>query len=152
MAGKAVVKTRMAQLDQVGEAEVFSRYLELGSVPKMCAELFEPHGGKGKRVGVDAFYAWLHESPERWARWQRNKEVRGEIEMDLALDDAESATKENVQEKRLLVETRKWRTGLLNRDYRPGQSQVQVNVGIQVGAAWLEALQKLETIKGEVIE
>jgi hypothetical protein len=57
-----------------------------------------------------------------------------------------------VQEKRLLVDVHKWRAGILNRDYRPGQSQVQVNVGIQVGAAWLEALQKLETIKGEVIE
>jgi hypothetical protein len=150
MAGKAVVRTRKAELEKLGEEEVFRCYLEVGSVPKLCAELFEPHGGEG--TGTQAFYAWLHESPERWARWQKNKESRGEIEVDLALDAATEATKDNVQEKRLLVDVHKWRAGILNRDYRPGQSQVQVNVGIQVGAAWLEALQKLETIKGEVIE
>jgi hypothetical protein len=151
MAGKAVVKTRMAQLEQVGEAEVFSRYLELGSVPRLCNELFgEPKDGK--KLGTDAFYQWLHAEEGRWNRWQANKLTLAEIEVDLALDDARSADRESVQEKRLLVETRKWRAGILNRDYRSGQSQVQVNVGIQVGQAWLEALQKLETIKGEVIE
>jgi hypothetical protein len=151
MAGKAVVKTRMAQLDQVGEAEVFSRYLELGSVPKLCNEIFgEPKDGK--KLGTDAFYQWLHAEGGRWNRWQANKLTLAEIEVDLALDDAKSADRESVQEKRLLVETRKWRAGILNRDYRSGQSQVQVNVGIQVGQAWLAALQKLETIKGEAAE
>jgi hypothetical protein len=144
MAGKAVVKTRMAQLEQVGETEIFRRYLELGSVPKLCRELFEAHGGQDKGTGTQAFYDWLHETPDRWTRWQQNKESRGEIEVDLALDAATDATKDNVQEKRLLVDVHKWRAGILNRDYRPGQSQVQVNIGIQVGAAWLEALQKLE--------
>jgi hypothetical protein len=151
MAGKAVVKTRVAQLDKVGEDEVFSRYLELGSVPRLCEEVFGARTD-GKKLGTDAFYQWLHKSPERWARWQKVKEARGEIEVDLALDEAQAADRENVQVKRLTVDTHKWRAGILNRDYRPGQSQVQVNVGIQVGAAWLEALQKLETIKGEVIE
>jgi hypothetical protein len=151
MAGKAVVKTRMAQLDQVGEEEIFSRYLELGSVPKLCVELFgEPKDGK--KLGTDAFYQWLHATPERWNRWQANKLSRAEIEVDLALDRAEIADRDNVQVQRLIVDTHKWRAGILNREYRSGQSQVQVNVGIQVGQAWLEALQKLETIKGEVIE
>jgi hypothetical protein len=143
MAGKAVVKTRMAQLDQVGEEEIFSRYLELDSVPKLCVELFgEPKDGK--KLGTDAFYKWLRAADGRWDRWQANKLDLAEVGVDMALDDAKSATKENVQEKRLLVETRKWRVGILNREYRSGQSQVQVNVGVQVGQAWLEALQKLE--------
>jgi hypothetical protein len=151
MAGKAVVKTRMAQLDQVGEAEVFSRYLELDSVPELCREIFgEPKDGK--KLGTDAFYKWLRAEDGRWDRWQANKLILAEVGVDMALDDAKSATRENVQEKRLLVETRKWRVGILNREYRAGQSQVQVNVGIQVGQAWLEALQKLETIKVEVTE
>lgn len=147
--GKPIQRARMAELDALGEDEVFRLYVEHGSVPKMCLHLFEAKEG---RPGTQAVYDWLHATPERWSRWQKVKEMRGELEVDLALQAAEEADKDNVQVQRLRVDTHKWRAGILNRDYRPGQSQVQVNVGVQVGVAWLEALKNVATIRAEVVD
>lgn len=145
----------MALLDELGEDEVFRLYLEHGSVPALCREIFETQ--EGKRPGPDAFYKWLRGEPERWGRWQMVLETRSYVEADLALDAANDATKDNVQEKRLKVDVHKWRAGIFNRDFRPGQSQVNVSVGVQVGNAWLEALKNVQpreipTVQAEVAE
>lgn len=140
MAGKAIERSRIAELDKLGEEKVFEMYVELGSVPKIVNELFPPKNGE--KPGKQAFYSWLHADPERWERWQALKPVRAEIEVDLAHDEAHAATPENVQVQRLKVDTHKWRAGIMNREYRSGQSAVNVNMNVSVGMAWLEALKE----------
>lgn len=151
---RPIQRARVAKLDQLGEEQVFRLYLEHGSIPKLCKEIFTPRGD-GEEPGRGGLYEWLHATPERWTRWQRVKETRGDIEVDMALDEAQAATTENVGVQRLKVDVHKWRAGILNRDYRPGQSQVQVNVGVAVGTAWMDALSKIgqvPTIKAEVVD
>lgn len=140
MSSRPIQRARLAQLDQLGEEEAFRLYLEHGSVVKVCKAIFTPKDKNATRWGVDEWYRWLKQSPERKARWQEMLETRGMVEADLALEAADEATKDNVNVQRLKVDVHKWRAGLFNRDYRPGQSSVQVNVGVQVGMAWLAAL------------
>jgi hypothetical protein len=153
MAGKAIQRTRLEQLDKLGEDAVFRTYLEQGSVAKMCRALFAV--SEDSNPGADAFYDWLDKVPERKARYERVKLQRADLHADMAVDAAMTATMEDVQVKRLQHDAHKWMAGILNREYRPGQSNVQVNVGVQFGAAWLAGLEKVgqpETIKAEVVE
>ena len=144
MAGKTIQRERMAALDKLGEEEVFRLYLEHGSTVAMCKAIFTTKDKNAKRWGTDELYRWLHDTPDRWQRWQELKVQRAEVEVDLALEEAQAADRDNVNVQRLKVDVHKWRAGILNRDYRPGQSQVNVNVGVQVGVAWLDALKAID--------
>jgi hypothetical protein len=150
MAGRAIQRTRLEQLDKMGEDEVFRLYLEHGSTVAMCKAIFTPTDPNAKRWGTDELYRWLRVTPERWQAWQANKEARAEIEVDLALDEAQAADTDNVQVQRLKVDVHKWRAGILNREYRPGQSNVNVQVGVQVGVAWLQGLEKAALVGKEL--
>ena len=88
-------------------------------------------------------YKWLHAEPDRWERWQEVKRLRGHVEADLVLEAAMAATPENASAQRVKIDAHKWRAERLNReDYGPAHAQV--NVGVQIGAAWLKALRELE--------
>lgn len=136
-----LLRQRMKQLDELGEDEVFGRYLELGSTRRLTQQLFEP---KDKASGATDYgrrelYKWLKQEHGRWERWQEIKKERADVEVDLILEEAQAATPENASAQRLKVDAHKWRAERLNRaDYGPPQAQVNVAVGI--GASWLEAM------------
>jgi hypothetical protein len=142
--GRKIQRARLAQLDTLGEEAVFRCYLEEGSVVAMCAELFEPTTEDAKRWGTDELYRWLHAGEGRWERWQKVRELRGHVELDMVLDEAMKATPENANAQRIKVDALKYRSGVLNRDLNPSRPNVQVNVGVQVGMAWLQAMKVAE--------
>lgn len=155
MAGKPVRAKRLALLDELGEEEVFRLYVQHRSVTKLCKAIFEPTDPNAERWGNVDFYQWIKATPERKAWWQECQVVRGEIHVELAVDAAVEATNENVQLQRLKFDANKWAAGIFNREYRPGQSNVNVNVGVSVGQGWLDAMKEIaarETIQAEVVE
>jgi hypothetical protein len=145
--GRAIQRARLAQLDALGEDDVFRLYLEHGSTTAMCRELFDPHPEhpEAKAPGRDELYRWLHADPERWARWQKVRELRGHIEADRVLEEAELTDSTNASAQRVRIDAFKWRAGVLNRqDFGPPSHTTQVNVGVQVGMAWLQALNAVD--------
>ena len=143
---------RLKQLDYVGEEGVFRAYLELGSTKKLTRKLFKPKGkAKSGDYGRMELYKWLHAEPERWELWQEVVRLRGHLEADEALEVAQAATPANASAHRAKMDAHKWRAERLNReDYGPPQQQV--NVGVQVGSAWLEALQKIEATEAKIVQ
>ena len=68
-----------------------------------------------------------------------------------ALEQAQAATPTNASAQRLRVDTHKWQAERLNHeDYDPPQQQV--NVGVQIGAAWLDALRAIKAEDAEIIQ
>jgi hypothetical protein len=143
---KPIARSRMAQLDQMGEEQVFRLYVELGSVAKVAAELFTPATPDAKDWGRRDFYAWLRKEPGRWDRWTEAKQDRAHVEADLVHEDAEAVSPENASAQRVKIDAHKWRAERLNRaDYGPPQTQVNVGVGVQIGQSWLDALKGADT-------
>lgn len=141
---RPVRQKRLRQLDEIGEDEVFRKYLDLGSTRALTADLFEPMQEGSTDYGRAELYAWLHESDERWARWQRVRETRAHVEADMAYEEGMLATPDNASAQRVKVDTLKWRAGVLNRkDYGPPAAQTVVNNNVQIGMAWLGALREL---------
>jgi hypothetical protein len=59
----------------------------------------------------------------------------------MVLDEAMKTTPADASAQRVKVDALKWRAGVLNRqDYGPPSQTTQVNVGVQVGMAWLQAM------------
>jgi hypothetical protein len=144
--GKVIASARLAQLDAMGEDEVFSKYIEHGSTIAMCRAIFAPHPDypDAARYGTDELYRWLHAAEGRWQRWQVVRQTRAHIEADMVYDEAMIADKENATAQRVKVDALKWRAGVLNRqDYGPPSPTTNVAVGVQIGSAWLEALREV---------
>lgn len=144
--GKVIAAARLAQLDAMGEDEVFQKYIEHGSTVAMCREIFDPHPDypDATRWGTDELYKWLHSVEGRWERWQTVRGVRGHIELDMVLDEALKTTPDNASAQRIIVDALKYRSGILNRGLAPNQgNQTNVTVGVQIGSAWLEALREV---------
>lgn len=144
--GKVIALARLAQLDAMGEEEVFQKYIEHGSTVAMCKDIFEPHPDypNAARWGTDELYKWLHSVEGRWERWQVVRGLRGHIELDMVLDEALKTTPDNASAQRIIVDALKYRSGILNRGLAANlPPSAQVNVQVQIGSAWLEALREV---------
>ena len=151
--GRKIQRARLAHLDTLGEEAVFRVYLEEGSVVAMCQQLFEPATEDAKRWGTDELYRWLHMGDGRWDRWQKVRALRGHIEADMVLDEAMKSEPGNATAQRVKVDALKWRAGVLNRtEYGPPSQTTQVNVGVQVGMAWLSGMKEAEKPTGTHVE
>lgn len=136
MAGRAITKAIQERIRAFDEEPVFARYLEVRSLRKLVRELL-PDVSEGS--AQMEFYRWLKQDPERWARWQDVKKLRGHSEVDRIAEDVDDITRDNYAAKRVEIGTRQWLAERLNReDYGAPTAQIQVAVGI--GNSWLEAL------------
>ena len=117
------------------EEEIFDRYLELGKVNDLVAELGAQCGG----LSGHTFYAWLEAEPDRWANWERAKKVRGHYSADQAMAEAEAATPQDANARRLKYEAKMRAAEWQNREVFGKRPEIQVAIG--VGGEWASALQ-----------
>lgn len=144
MSGNKIQRTREQQLDALGEDQVFSLYVELGSVRRVVEKLFVPASPNGYDWGRSAFYRWLRQDPQRWERWREAQGDRGHVEADLVSEEAANTTNDNARAQRVKISAHQWRAERLNRAaYGPPSQQVNVGVGVQVGDDWLAALRAM---------
>ena len=145
-----IAKARKAELEELGEERVFALYVELGSVRRVTAELFEPAVKNATDWGRADFYAWLRAEPGRWERWMEAKRDRAHVEADLVSEHADEVDAENASAMRVKISARQWRAERLSRaDYGTAPSQVNLAVGVQVGESWLAALKVGELVRGQ---
>ena len=146
MALKPKINTlRKKHLDKLGDEEVFSLYLEHGSVRKTVAwlsknyEVWEP-AEEGQKTGMTAFYKWLHDNDERWRAWKNLKRFKGDLAAEDAVEHAMNATQEDWQVSRLKYDAKKWEAGVLNREeYGDGGQQAIQSLGQALLAAMMKA-------------
>jgi len=141
-----VARRFVAQLNQYGEDEVMGLYVEERSVLRVLARLgeagFVHEDGRG--IGTQVFYTWLHETPERWERWQATKRMIAQLLADEAYTESREATVADVPVRRLRVDTNKWLAEQYNRaEFGRGPA---VAVQVNVGSSWLEALREVEAV------
>jgi len=127
-----------AWLDEREEA-IFDRYLALGSVSQLVDELgaqlkAENSGG----LSGHTFYAWLEAEPDRWQNWERAKKVRGHYSADRAMQEAEAATQQDANARRLKYEAHMRAAEWQNREVFGKRPDVQIALG--VGGEWAQAL------------
>jgi len=127
-----------AWLDEREEA-IFDRYLAIGAVDRLVEELgaqlkAESSGG----LSGHTFYAWLEAEPERWQNWERAKKVRGHYSADRAMAEAEAATQQDANARRLKYEAHMRAAEWQNREVFGKRPEVQIALG--VGGEWAQAL------------
>lgn len=136
MAGQPIYHAYLQSLRDGGpdlEERIFTRFIEGKESIGALAVHFS--------VNLRALYKWLHEDPERWARWQKAKEFRAEAMAEGTLDIAEDApeTAEGVRKAELRVKVRQW-LAACNFPERYGK---QAKVEISVNQLHLEALREI---------
>jgi hypothetical protein len=139
-----ITNARLAQLEELGEEGVFRLYLEHGTVKAVVRCLFEPAPNypDAQDYGRLEYYKWLKQDPGRWDRFREIRKLRGHVEADEALEMALAATPATATAQRVKADVHKWRAERLNReDYGPPTAQV--NVAVQVGGGWLEAMHEI---------
>ena len=136
-----ITKSRVEQLEEMGEEAVFEAWLEAGSLLKMAENLFEPHPDyPDGKPGYVSFYRWLENEEGRAERWKRFKKFAGHIASERAVDEAMEATPDNFQSQRLRYDAQKWRAGVYNRDdYGDGGDKVLESFGKALLNAMLKA-------------
>lgn len=145
MPGQKITKARKATLEEIGEDRIFALYVEHGSVARVMGEVLGKPDGASESWGRRDFYKWLRADPERWQRWQEAKQDRGHVEADKVGEIADGVTSETASADRVKISAYQWRAERLNRaEFGPPQAQVNVGVGVQIGQAWLAALQAMQ--------
>lgn len=159
MPAQPITQRRLALMDELGEEAIFKRYLELGSVRKLCWEMFEA-AQEGQTPSTRAFYKWLDQKEGRRDRWERTLEMRGNDEFDEIGELADEINEQNVRSIREKIKAKQWRAERLNKKYG---SRTNVEVEHSIGSQWLEAVRQAEeqreipeadarVIEGEVVE
>ena len=141
---KKVTRARVATLEQLGEAEVFRQYVELGSVRKVMESNFSVAEG-AMSIRTESFYDWLRAEPGRWERFEQARRDRAHVEADIVSELIDETTPENAGAMRVKISGRQWRAEKLSRaDYGNAPATVNVGVGVSIGETWLAALRLIE--------
>ena len=117
-----LTRERMKMMDEVGEDDLFERILSGQSVRSINAEL---------GIGWRAFYRWLDAVEGRRERYNDALQQAGHAYAARAVDTAQSATSENVNVARLMVDTDKWMAGKLNAAYDVRQRETTVTLRVE---------------------
>lgn len=117
-----LTRERMKMMDEVGEDDLFERILSGQSVRSINAEL---------GIGWRAFYRWLDAVEGRRERYNDALQQAGHAYAARAVDTAQSATSENVNVARLMVDTDKWMAGKLNAAYDVRQRETTVTLKVE---------------------
>lgn len=117
-----LTRERMKMMDEVGEDDLFERILSGQSVRSINAEL---------GIGWRAFYKWLDAVEGRRERYNDALQQAGHAYAARAVDTAQSATPENVNVARLMVDTDKWMAGKLNAAYDVRQRETTVTLRVE---------------------
>lgn len=141
MSSTPVNSARVGHLNKLGEEYVFDAYLRIGSVRKLCWEMFEARE-EGQKPGVRAFYMWLDQEPGRRDRWQRVLEMRGDAEFDEIGELADEIDETNVRSHREKIKAKQWRAERLHRSAYGKQTKHTHEH--TVGEEWLEAMKEAE--------
>ncbi len=143
---------RLKALDEAGEDAVFRKYLEAGTTRAVAAAFFTPASGSSGDFGRKELFEWLQADEGRWGRWQATMKNRGHIDADLVLQTADDTTEENARSQRIKLDAHKWRAERLNREAY-GAPNTQINVGVNLGSGWLDALRAIDvpTVEGKII-
>lgn len=133
---------------------IFERYMELGSAKKVYAEcrkmLLEYDG---KPTGHEAFFNWLiHEDERRAKRWERARSNRAHISFDEAGEEAEGATQQDANARRLKWNHKIKAAEFQNRSVYGKTPDVSItNINASIAEDWAKALDSLEEHRAKQI-
>jgi hypothetical protein len=129
-------RTRIVEIEMIGEDAIFDGYIETGSMRGMM-----------KRLGIKnwrALYQWLRRDEGRWQRWQDTLEARSYDAVDRISDIADEVTPENASAKSVELRAVTALTEKLNPRFR-NNTQVNVGVSVDAGSDWLKALREMQS-------
>ena len=144
-----IAEQRVRMLEDMGDAEVFALYADLGTVRALCEHVWEPRN-PGEQVGTGCFYEWLDadETGGRRKAWQLRKEWRSHDRIEQAERIAQLVTPETASADRVKIDGLLRVAGSLNRkDY--GKQDINVSVEHNVGESLAAALVTLEAQRAE---
>lgn len=125
-------------------ADIFARFIEAvedgETIRQACKLAGAAWGSISRWIANDSHQ--LADGTTYAARYARAREVSAMAFGDKALQAANDATIEDVQVRRLQVDTYKWRAAMANPAWKERGSNVNVNVNL--GAMHLDALRKVD--------
>lgn len=146
MASNPIRRHTSHTLTKMGEDKLFQAHLENGSVARALESL---KGDMGK-VSEGMFYAWLHESDERWDSWQRHLKVVAHVLADesLRIVDETEDNPRGVASARLRAEQRRWLAERYNKKDFSVKADTTI-VGINLADDYMTALRRVEEKRKE---
>lgn len=138
MPGRPIYKARLTKLQKGGpelEQAIFTSFIENPESIRKLTRRFD--------VDLRSLYDWLHEDPERWARWQKAKEYRAQLLAeditDIADDVPQGSDAATVSRAKLQIEARQWLAAV----NAPALYGKHAGVTIAIGSVHLEALRDI---------
>ena len=138
---------RIAELDAIGEEEVFSRITQAKSARAFCRAFFTPRE-EGEVPSTHAFYLWLKDGgDQRRARFDFHRKYRAHDRVEEMDEKMNGITPESAQAVRVESEWVKWRAGIDNREEFGKNATVTHEVGDSVAKAWFAAMQEVSALE-----
>ena len=141
MVGK-VGKAKIAELEEIGEDELFEQIARGKSIRKIMAE---------QKIGYKLWAKWLDAKPGRRERYASAQLEAGHYYAERAVETAQNTDPSMVNVARLQVDTDKWMASKLNAQYDTRQRDVAINISVNDLHAQAAALLG-DVIEGEAVE
>lgn len=121
MARSALAKQKLAELDALGEDEIFDRIASGISMRRVTRDL---------GIGHKLWYKWIDAVSGRRGRYEASLMEAAHFYADRAVETAQKSEPSTANVDRLRVDTDKWYASKLNQQYDTRQRDVAINISV----------------------